>query len=58
MERQVKCAGDQGRVLIQEITITLEGEITEIADIGALIRAGDPQSLGCPRGVIDPAGLQ
>lgn len=55
---QVKCAGDQGRVLIQEITITLVGEVTEIADIGALIRAGDPQSLGCPRGVIDPAGLQ
>lgn len=55
---QVKCAGDQGRILIQEITITLKGEITETADIGALIRAGDPQSPGCPRGVIDPVGLQ
>ena len=55
---QVKCAGDQGRILIQEITITLKGELTETADIGALIRAGDPQSPGCPRGVIDPAGLQ
>lgn len=55
---QVKCSGDQGRVLIQEITVTLKGEITETADIGALIRAGDPQSPGCPRGVIDPAGLQ
>lgn len=55
---QVKCAGDQGRVLIQELKVTLKGEITETADIGALIRAGDPQSPGCPRGVIDPAGLQ
>lgn len=55
---QVKCAGDQGRILIQEITITLKGELTETANIGALIRAGDPQSPGCPRGVIDPAGLQ
>lgn len=55
---QVKCAGDQGRVLIQEITITLKGEITETADIGTLIRAGKPQSPGCARGIIDPAGLQ
>lgn len=55
---QVKCGGDQGRVLIQELTIALKGEITETADIGALIRAGDPQSPGCTRGVVDPAGLQ
>ncbi|MCI5211765.1 MAG: ribonuclease T, partial [Candidatus Electrothrix sp. ATG2] len=55
---KVKCAGDQGRLLIQELTITLKGEITETADIGALIRAGDPQSPGCSQGVIDPAGLQ
>lgn len=55
---EVKCAGDQGRVLIQEITITLKGEITEGADIGALIRAGTPRSSGCARGVIDPTGLQ
>jgi ribonuclease T2 len=55
---QVQCAGDQGRVLIQEIRIALKGEITETADIGALIRAADPLSPGCPRGIIDPAGLQ
>jgi len=55
---QVKCAGDQGRVLIQELTVTLKGEITETADIGELIRAGDPQNPGCARGIIDPAGLQ
>ena len=55
---QVQCTGDQGRVLIQEIKISMVGEITEDADIGALIRAADPQSPGCPRGVVDPAGLQ
>jgi ribonuclease T2 len=55
---QVQCTGDQSRVLIQEIKISLRGEITETADIGELIRAADPQSQGCPRGIIDPVGLQ
>lgn len=55
---QVQCTGDHGRVLIQEIKVPLKGEITEDADIGALIRAADPQSVGCARGVIDPVGLQ
>ena len=44
---QVQCTGDQGRVLIQEVKVPLKGEITD-----------DPQSAGCERGVIDPAGLQ
>lgn len=55
---QVQCTGDQGRVLIQELKITLKGEITEATDIGTLILAGDRQSPGCPSGVIDPVGLQ
>ena len=55
---QVQCTGDGGRVLIQELRISLFGEITEEADIGALIRAGKPQSPGCSEGMIDPAGLQ
>lgn len=55
---QINCTGDQGRVLIQELKIALLGEITESADVGALIRAADPQSAGCPRGIVDPAGLQ
>lgn len=55
---QVACAGDQGRVLVQELRIMLLGEITETSDVGALILAAAPQSPGCPRGVLDPAGLQ
>jgi ribonuclease T2 len=55
---QVQCTGDQGRVLIQELKIALSGEITEDADVGELIRAAAPQSAGCTRGTIDPAGLQ
>jgi ribonuclease T2 len=55
---QVKCIDDQGRVLVQELTISLKGKITETADVGALIRAGNKQSPGCVGGIIDPAGLQ
>jgi ribonuclease T2 len=55
---KVSCTGDGARVLVQEVQIPLRGEITETPDIGALIRAASPQSPGCPRGVLDPAGLQ
>jgi ribonuclease T2 len=55
---QVACTGDQGRVLVQELKIALMGEITETSDVGDLILAASPQSPGCPRGIIDPAGLQ
>lgn len=55
---QFKCQGDQGRVLLQELRINLKGTIASDSDISALFLAGEPQSLGCPEGVIDPAGLQ
>lgn len=55
---QVACTGDQERVLIQELKITLLGEITETSDVGALILAAPTQSPGCPHGILDPAGLQ
>ncbi len=55
---QVQCTGDGGRVLIQELRIALAGVIGEEGDIGQLMRDGDRQSLGCPRGIVDPAGLQ
>ncbi|MEO1563110.1 MAG: ribonuclease T [Pseudomonadota bacterium] len=55
---QIKCTGDGGRVLIQELRIALLGEITEDVDIGALILAADPQTTGCNGGIIDPVGLQ
>lgn len=55
---QVKCKGDQGRLLIQEVTVTLVGEITEDVDVAELIIAAEPQSPGCPGGTVDPVGLQ
>ncbi len=55
---QFHCGSDQGRVLLQELTIHLSGTIDEDANIGALMRAAKSVSLGCPEGVIDPAGLQ
>lgn len=55
---KVICTKDQGRVLIKELWINLKGEITEHADVGALIRAGDTQDIDCRGGVVDPAGLQ
>ncbi len=55
---QFDCKGDGGRVLIQELKINLAGVISPETDIGALMRDAAAQSLGCPRGIIDPAGLQ
>jgi ribonuclease T2 len=55
---QFKCAGDGGRVLIQELKIRLRGLIETETDVGDLLLAADPSSIGCPRGVIDPTGLQ
>ena len=50
--------GDGGRTLIQELKVGLAGSIAPDADPGALMRAAEPVSPGCPRGVVDPAGLQ
>ena len=55
---QFHCAGDGGRVLIQEIKINLRGLIRPETPPGDLLLAADPVAIGCPRGVIDPAGLQ
>lgn len=55
---QFHCAGDGSRVLIQEIKINLRGVIRPGTPLGELLLAADPVSIGCPSGVIDPAGLQ
>ena len=55
---QFKCTGDGGRVLIQELTINLRGRIDPDTPISDLLLAANTTSIGCPRGVIDPAGLQ
>jgi ribonuclease T2 len=55
---QVRCTGDGGRTLVQELRIATAGVIGPDREVGALLRAADPVSAGCPGGVIDPAGLQ
>ena len=55
---QFNCKGDSGRVLIQELKINLKGVIKPDASVSELLLAADETSIGCPRGVIDPAGLQ
>ncbi len=55
---QVHCAGDGGRTLIAEVSINLQGTIGPQTPVGALILAADPLTPGCPKGIVDPAGLQ
>jgi len=55
---QFQCAGDGGRILLQEIRINLRGVIQPETPVRDLLLAADTVSIGCPRGVIDPAGLQ
>ena len=55
---QFHCTGDGNRELIQEIKINLRGVIGPETPVSELLRAADTLSIGCPRGVIDPAGLQ
>ena len=55
---QVHCAGDQGRTLIREVSVGLAGAIGPDTPVAELILAAEPVSPGCPRGVVDPTGLQ
>jgi ribonuclease T2 len=55
---QVQCVGDGGRVLLQELRVGLVGVIGPETPVAGLILAAAPVSAGCPRGVVDPAGLQ
>jgi ribonuclease T2 len=58
--RRVKlsCVEHGGRRLIVEITIGLDGTLSDSPDIAALIAAAPPTDPGCPGGIVDPAGLQ
>jgi len=55
---QFHCAGDGNRTLLQEIKINLRGVISPETPLRDLFLAADAVPIGCPRGVIDPAGLQ
>jgi ribonuclease T2 len=55
---QFHCAGDGSRVLLQEIKIHLRGTIRPETPVSELLLAADAVPIGCPGGIIDPAGLQ
>ncbi|MEE9322445.1 MAG: ribonuclease T(2) [Granulosicoccus sp.] len=55
---QFHCEGDGNRVLLLGLKINLKGLIDERAELNTLLLAASKTSLGCPEGIIDPAGLQ
>lgn len=55
---RVSCKRDGSRNLIVELTIGLVGEIGEEPSLTELIAASEPTDPGCPRGLVDPVGLQ
>lgn len=55
---RVACADDDGRRIVVELIVGLEGEISPDADIAALIRRAPTTDGGCARGVVDAVGLQ
>ncbi|WP_420414157.1 ribonuclease T2 family protein [Roseibium sp.] len=54
----IKCTNDGNRTLINEIWISLRGQINPAADLGELMLAADETDMGCSGGLIDPTGLQ
>jgi ribonuclease T2 len=54
----IKCTNDGGRTLINEIWLSLKGQITPTSDLGELMLAANETGMGCTDGLIDPTGLQ
>lgn len=55
---RVSCKRDGNRSLIVELTMGLNGSIGQNPDIGTLALAARETKPGCPRGLVDPVGLQ
>ena len=55
---RMQCARDKGRLIIQELTIGLTGEITPQSSFADLIAAAQPTKSECPGGIVDVAGQQ
>ncbi len=55
---KIACKRDGNRLLITEITIGLQGNLSEISMDEALLAAPDANNIGCSEGVVDPVGLQ
>ncbi len=54
---RISCTRDSNRTLITELTIGLAGELDEGSMAGA-ISAAPRTAVGCPKGIVDPVGLQ
>ncbi|MCK5933999.1 MAG: ribonuclease [Fulvimarina manganoxydans] len=52
------CKDDDGRRIIAELRIHLEGTIAPDSDLGALMRQAPKAAPGCRGGIVDPSGDQ
>ena len=55
---RMQCARDNGRLIISELTIGLNGDITPQSSLADLIAAAAPTKTECPGGVVDTVGVQ
>ena len=55
---RMACVDDGSRRLVSELTIGLNGRPSAGHGIAELMLAGRPTDPGCPKGIVDPVGLQ
>ena len=55
---RMQCARDNGRLIISELTIGLNGDITPQSSLADLIAAAQPTKTECPGGIVDAVGAQ
>jgi ribonuclease T2 len=55
---RMQCARDNGRLIISELTIGLNGDITPQSSLADLIAAAAPTKTECPGGIVDAVDAQ
>jgi ribonuclease T2 len=55
---RMQCTRDDGRLIISELTIGLNGDITPQSSLADLIAAAAPTKTECPGGIVDAVGAQ
>jgi ribonuclease T2 len=55
---KISCKRDGNRILITEITVSLNGDLGSIPVSQALMNAKSANNIGCTAGIVDPVGLQ
>jgi ribonuclease T2 len=55
---RMQCVRDNGRLIISELTIGLNGDITPQSSLADLIAAAPPTKTECPGGIVDAVGAQ